>query len=352
MNDAQWENLARIKETLTGAVIKRINDECKAIDWRADFNVIRPQLIEILVNSGTEFADAADVFAADWYELMSRSRLSDDGTNVAAGSALHGVVYGRGKARNQVGDALRHAAKGDPQGTVDELARRAADHVSAAHNRRVAAQISNDPSVRFEVVLVGETCKTCHFKALEVESAGFNKGWGARSGEIRGALFHPNCDCKLQASSVRLPRPRKASKWTDPPSPAYRLTDENMRVFLHGHPDKPKAGWHRDPDGKNTRDGKTFIPDWMTDDEARKAMQLTLEEPQRVIPNGPGNTIRYREVDRVIWYCETYTSNDGSEVYRHMYPLNGDGIQKNKSNGVREPAPLDRRFLFEEGPIR
>jgi hypothetical protein len=125
-----------------------------------------------------------------------------------------------------------------------------------------------------------------------------------------------------------------------------------MLVFLHGHPDRPTAGWHRDPKGDNTRKGKTFIPDWMSDDEARAAMQLTLDEPQRVIPNGPGNTIRFREVDRVIWKCETYTRNDGIEMYRHMYPLNGDGVEINNSKSEREPAPLNREYLMEGGPIQ
>jgi hypothetical protein len=141
-----------------------------------------------------------------------------------------------------------------------------------------------------------------------------------------------------------MPAPRKASEWG---IPSYTLTERNKQVLLYGQPGTTK-GWHYDPTGKNHVSGKSFAPIWMSPEDIVAAAQLTLDEPQAV-RDFRGNTVRLREVDRVIWYAETWTATDGSENYKHIYPLNGDDVMRNPRAGDLEvgryEVPLDRTVL-------
>ena len=338
--------LAILTDEATNKAIEKFLAEVRGLDWdNEDYDKLR-QYVDLLIRDSMEFTGraiselAADVYAIEREDAIGEVTyepvLAPEVLDLMLQEYERNEIIRASIAQNHTN---REAMFAEQSNYLDRTLR------NVAHNTMAANRDHDSKAKRYQVKLAGSAANCarknrhgwdCHSVALMVEALG--------KGEKPEHWFHPHCKCVVEVKWQKLPKPKPAKEWTNPPCPEFKLTKQNEQVLLHGIPGTPK-GWHYDPYGLNTYPGKTFAPAWMSEKEIIDAINLTLKEPQFVENNGSTNTVRFREINRVIWKAETWTDANGVEHYKHLYPLNGDGVTGNDANGQRHEVPLDRSVL-------
>jgi hypothetical protein len=321
--------------TLSRGAQRKIFTTASHLDWARDYQDIRRDLTAIVETVTGQHGQAAVELSRALYDTTrTGNTLSEYFADALVNPPSREEIEAATRA------SIRHATTGNPAATARELSAWGAHQIREQAFDNLAANMSRDPNVkRYEVTLSGSGCQLCHDTALMIEALS--------PGEKPDHWFHPNCKCNIAPAWNKMPKPRKAAQWKEPPCPAYTLTTEDWDVALHGRGSK---GGHFDPNGVNTWPGKSFAPVRMSDRDVRAAIQATLDAPQKVTIRGT-TTRREREVDRVIWRVDTHPDRiTGRTTLGHAYPVSGDGVMKNPPKGSpsgmsRFAVPLDRALL-------
>ena len=135
----------------------------------------------------------------------------------------------------------------------------------------------------------------------------------------------------------------------DPLGPLPRPTLEDFDVNCFGKSQKRKSGKIKYYGGHlygTGIPGKTEFPASWTADDIIYATELTLREPQRIVPRGSQRTSHFREVHGVVVEVSFYQVSPLEEpVYRHSVPINGNGVYFRGEDGVVMARPIDVSIL-------